>query len=60
MDAEESPAGSGWSRMGGAGDEHIGAGKGSWDEDWSASEEGEDSEKGDLYEGRKRSEAEDE
>jgi hypothetical protein len=37
-DAEESPAGTGWSNMGGGGDEHIGqegrTGGADWDEDW--------------------------
>lgn len=39
---EESPAGSGWSNMGGGGDEHIGrpdVGGSSWDEDWEDAEE---------------------
>jgi hypothetical protein len=40
---EDSPAGSGWTNMGGGGDEHIDradvTGGGTWDEDWEEAEE---------------------
>jgi len=51
---EESPAGSGWSSMGGGGDEHLGGRTGprggGWEEDWEAGEGfEEESEQTDLY-----------